>query len=129
VINILVSGNASPDGLPRFEIRREDRLLAAAGVNWRSSDWAEIFVFTDAESRERGYGRSVCAALCQALLEEKRGVIYAVEEDNPASIRLAQSVGFEDTGERELVCAGSILEPLFPTGEGTGAPSPVPEET
>jgi RimJ/RimL family protein N-acetyltransferase len=125
VINILVRGNPSPEGLPRFEIRREDRLLAAAGVNWRSSAWAEIFVFTDAESRERGYGRSVCAALCQVLLEEKWGVIYAVEEDNPASIRLAQSVGFEDTGERELVCAGSVLDTPFPAGDGTGAPPPV----
>jgi RimJ/RimL family protein N-acetyltransferase len=126
VINILVRGSLSPDGLPRFEIRREDRLLAAAGVNWRSSDWAEIFVFTDAESRERGFGRSVCAALCQALLQEKRGVIYSVEEDNPASVRLAQSVGFEDTGEREFVCAGSIQDTQFPPGDGSSAPPPVP---
>jgi RimJ/RimL family protein N-acetyltransferase len=123
VINILVRGNPSPDGLPRFEIRREDRLLAAAGVNWRSSNWAEIFVFTDEDSRERGFGRSVCAALCQALMQEKRGVVYSVEEDNPASLRLAQSVGFEDTGERELVCVGSVLDESSKPGNGSSPTS------
>jgi RimJ/RimL family protein N-acetyltransferase len=109
LINILVQRTNSPGGLPRYEIRNENRLLAAAGVNWQSSDWAEIFVQTDPDVRERGYGRSVCAALCRHLLEEKKSVLYAVEEKNTASIRLADGIGFEDTGERELQCSGSVL--------------------
>ncbi len=109
VVNIFVVQTVAPGGLPRFEIRRDDRLLAAAGVNWQSSDWAEIFVQTDPDMRERGYGKSVCAALCRRLLEEKREILYAVEEKNTASVRLARSLGFEDTGEREILCSGSVL--------------------
>jgi RimJ/RimL family protein N-acetyltransferase len=108
LINILVQRTNSPGGSPRYEIRNENRLLAAAGVNWQSADWAEIFVQTDPDVRERGYGRSVCAALCRDLLDMKKSVLYAVEEKNAASIRLATGIGFEDTGEREILCTGSV---------------------
>jgi GNAT superfamily N-acetyltransferase len=111
VINILVRSVSSPDGLPRYEIRNEERLLAAAGVNWQSSGWAEIFVQTDPAARERGYGKSVCAALCRDLVDRKKEVLYAVEEDNSVSLRLAQGLGFEDTGEREILFAGSVVGP------------------
>jgi RimJ/RimL family protein N-acetyltransferase len=121
LINILVLRRDSPDGLPRYEIRSENRLLASAGVNWQTYDWAEIFVQTDPDVRERGYGRSVCAALCRQLMEERKSVLYAVEERNNASMRLAVGIGFEDTGERELLCSGSVQHP-FPiphqSGEG-----------
>jgi hypothetical protein len=111
VPNIFVRRESSPDGLARFEIRQGGHLAAAAGINWRSPDWAEIFVQTDPESRERGYGKSVCAALCADLLEGGRSVLFAVEENNHPSIRLAGSLGFEDTGEREILCAASFREP------------------
>jgi hypothetical protein len=120
LINILVQRADSPAGLPRYEIRNEGRLLASAGVNWRSSEWAEVFVQTDPAVRERGYGKSVCAALCRHLLEEKRSVLYAVEERNTASFQLARSLGFEDTGEREILCAGSV--PLNPAAPGAVSP-------
>jgi hypothetical protein len=112
VVNILVRGASSPDGLPRYEIRSGENLLAAAGVNWQSSAWAEIFVQTDPAVRERGYGKSVCAALCRDLLERKKDILFAVEEDNQPSVRLAQGLGFEDTGEREILFTGSGLLPL-----------------
>jgi GNAT superfamily N-acetyltransferase len=108
LINILVRRASSPEGLPRYEIRNENRLLAAAGVNWQSGEWAEIFLQTDPAVKGRGYGKSVCAALCRHLLEEKRLVLYAVEERNTASLQLARSVGFEDTGEREILCEGTV---------------------
>ncbi len=111
MVNILVNRAPSPDGLPRYEIRNEERLLAAAGVNWQSSAWAEIFVQTDPAVRERGYGKSVCAALCRDLVERKKEVLYAVEEDNSISLRLAQGLGFEDTGEREILFVGSVVGP------------------
>ncbi len=119
LINILVQHTVSPGGLPRYEIRNESRLLAAAGVNWQSPEWAEIFVQTDPDVRERGYGRSVCAALCRHLLEEKKSVLYAVEEKNAASMRLADGIGFEDTGEREILCSGSVLPASPAAGDGT----------
>lgn len=110
VINIFVVSAASPDGVPRCEIRAGDRLLASAGVNWQSPDWAEIFVQADPAAGGRGYGKSVCAALCRRLLEEGKRVLYLVEEKNAASARMARGLGFEDTGERELLCAGSVPE-------------------
>jgi RimJ/RimL family protein N-acetyltransferase len=111
VVNILVRGATSPDGLPRFEIRSGENLLAAAGVNWQSSAWAEIFVQTDPAVRERGFGKSVCAALCRELLARKKEVLFAVEQDNLPSIRLAEGLGFVDTGEREILFTGSVLPP------------------
>jgi RimJ/RimL family protein N-acetyltransferase len=108
LVNIFVRGAETPGGLPRFEIRRGDRLLAAAGVNWQSADWAEIFVQVEGEVRERGYGKSVCAALCRRLLDGKKQILYAVEETNTASIRLAENLGFEDTGEAEIMSSGSV---------------------
>jgi hypothetical protein len=120
VLNILVRRASSPDGLPRYEIRNGDQLLASAGVNWQSSTWAEIFVQTEAAVRERGYGKSVCAALCRELLERKRDILFAVEEDNLPSVRLAQGLGFEDTGERELLFAGSANPSPAPPHSGEG---------
>jgi hypothetical protein len=111
VVNILVTRATSPDGLPRYEIRSGENLLAAAGVNWQSSAWAEIFVQTDPAVRERGFGKSVCAALCRDLLARKKDILFAVEEDNLPSVRLAQGLGFEDTGEREILFTGSVLLP------------------
>jgi ribosomal protein S18 acetylase RimI-like enzyme len=110
VTNIFVRRASSPDGLARFEIRQGDSLAAAAGINWQSPEWAEIFVQTDPQTQERGYGKSVCAALCAHLLEQKRSVLFAVEENNRPSIRLAKSIGFEDSGESEILCTGSISE-------------------
>jgi RimJ/RimL family protein N-acetyltransferase len=117
LVNIFVRAAESPGGLPRFEIRRGDRLVAAAGVNWQSADWAEIFVQVEAEARERGYGKSVCAALCRRLLDEERRILYAVDETNTASARLAEGLGFEDTGEAEILCSGTVR---------TGPPVPDP---
>jgi RimJ/RimL family protein N-acetyltransferase len=108
LVNIFVRSAPGPGGLPRYEIRRDDRLLAAAGVNWQSADWAEIFVQVETEVRERGFGKSVCAALCRRLLDEKKQILYAVEETNTASVRLAEALGFEDTGEAEIMCSGSV---------------------
>lgn len=110
VLNIFVQRAWSPDGLPRYEIRQGETLVAAAGVNWKSPLWAEIFVQTDPEHRERGYGKSVCAALCADLLATRHSILFAVEESNHASIRLAKSLAFADTGERELLLTGSFKQ-------------------
>jgi RimJ/RimL family protein N-acetyltransferase len=113
VVNILVTRSTSPDGLPRYEIRLGERLLAAAGLNWRSPAFAEVFVHTDPALRERGHGRSVVAALCQELLEAGCTPLYAADEASPASQRLAESVGFSDSGQREFVCTGTLRPPAM----------------
>ncbi|MBI4770027.1 MAG: GNAT family N-acetyltransferase [Chloroflexi bacterium] len=85
LINVLVTGSR-----------------AAAGLNWRSPDFAEVYVHTEPAVRGRGWGRSVVSALAGVLLRERVRLLYVVEEANSASIRLAEAVGFRDTGLRQF---------------------------
>lgn len=104
VINVLVTEERTPDGYPRFTIRSPaDRrlLVASASINWQTPTFAEIAVFTEADSRRQGWGRSVAAALCQHLLDSGRTPLYAVAEENEPSFLLAESVGFVDNGVRK----------------------------
>ena len=101
IINVLVTVERSPDGLARYEIRSGDKVQAAAGLNWRSSEFGELYVYTEAAVRGRGWGKSVASALAGDLLRMGVRPLYVVEESNTASIRLAESIGFRDTGFRE----------------------------
>jgi predicted GNAT family acetyltransferase len=110
VINIFVTAEHGPDDWPRYEVRQSDRVLASAGVNWRSPRFAELYVYVDGAVRGRGYGKSVVARAAGDLLEAGITPLYVVAEDNTASIRTAQAVGFVDTGVREYVCEAALLE-------------------
>ena len=106
VVNVLVTQEKSPNGLPRFVIRsRQDdnRLAASAGINWQTPTFAEISVFTEADHRRQGWGRSVVAALCQHILQDGRTPLYTVGENNRPSVQLAESTGFVDLGIRRLL--------------------------
>lgn len=106
VINVLVTEDVSSNGLPRFVIRSrkdENRVVAAASINWQTPTFAEISVFTEADQRRQGWGRSVVAALCQSVLEGGRTPLYAVGENNRPSLQLAESTGFVDLGIRRLL--------------------------
>ncbi len=102
VINVLVTRAQAPGGLPRYEIRSGDQLAAAAGLNWRSPEFAEIYVHVHPAGRERGWGKSVVSALVSELLGSGVRPLYQVAETNSVSIRLAESLGFRDTGFREF---------------------------
>ena len=101
-INVLAVASRAPDGSPRFEIGSNNKVHARAGVNWRSPHFAEVYVYTEAQTRGRGWGRSVLSSLCVALLQEGLMPLYVVSEQNSASINLAESVGFVDSGTREF---------------------------
>ena len=101
VINVLVVNKNAPDGTPRAEIH-SGGLQAAAGVNWQSPGFAELYVHTEAEARQRGWGRSVAAACTERILASGRIPIYLVEASNQASIALASSLGYYDTGARQV---------------------------
>jgi hypothetical protein len=102
-INVLVTTRRDPDGNPRAEIKQGDQIIAAAGVNWRSPVFAEVFVQVQEGQRGQGYGRGVLVALVTELLKLKVTPIYAVAENNPASYETAQRAGFVDTGAREIM--------------------------
>jgi GNAT superfamily N-acetyltransferase len=109
-LNVLVVANPTPDGAPRFEVRQGDTVFAAAGVNWRSPRFAEVYVYTKPEARGRGWGKAVVNAVCGVLLKQGLQPLYVVHEQNTASISLAESVGFYDTGAREYA-GQAILNP------------------
>jgi len=100
-INVLVVSNPAPDGAPRFEIAANGSAQAAAGINWRSPRFAEVYVYTEPAARMRGWGKAVITALVSELLKNSVRPLYVVNEQNTASINLAASVGFVDTHARE----------------------------
>ncbi len=110
IINVLAMTSTGTDGLPRVEIRSGDRAGAVAGVNWQSPDFAEVYVYTDPAVRGRGWGKSVVAALVGLLQKSGRTPLYVVASTNEYSIRLAEAVGFDDTGHREYV--GQAVRPM-----------------
>jgi RimJ/RimL family protein N-acetyltransferase len=101
-INVLVVHKKAQDGTPRVEIN-SNGLQAAAGVNWQSPGFAEIYVSADPEVRQRGWGAAVVGALCEQVLRSGRIPLYLVEPSNDASVRLARGQGFVDTGARQVI--------------------------
>ena len=99
VINVLVLTRTGPDGSPRAEIH-SGGLQAVAGLNWQSPYFAELYVHTEAEARQRGWGRSVVAACTEQVLASGRRPLYLVELGNEPSVSLAEGLGYVDTGAR-----------------------------
>ncbi|MFZ1398303.1 MAG: GNAT family N-acetyltransferase [Candidatus Promineifilaceae bacterium] len=112
IINVLVTQDKAANGLPRFSIRdRENDVIgASATLNWQSPQFAEIGVTTHPGYRRRGWGRSVVSAMANYLLGNGRIPLYVAAQANEASIQLAESVGFTDTGIRELMIQ-AVLNP------------------
>jgi predicted GNAT family acetyltransferase len=108
LINVLVVQSARAEHPPRFEIQSGGKVMAAAGLNWRSPHFAEVYVYTEPEAKRRGWGQSVLSACTTALLQQGLIPIYMVEGDNIASIRLAESLGYRDTGARHFICFGTL---------------------
>jgi len=112
IINVLVARSVSSNGLPRFVIRSaasgSSEVVAAAGLNWQSPAFAEISVSTSLRHQRQGWGRSVVAAMVQYLLDSGRQPLYMAAEQNQPSIRLAESVGFVDSGIREVMLQGVV---------------------
>jgi RimJ/RimL family protein N-acetyltransferase len=109
-INVLVQSARAADGSPRFVIRSQGEVAAEAGVNWRSPHFAELFVHTRSHARGRGWGKAVVTACANTLSQSGVQPLYLTTKTNEASVRLAESVGFVDTGAREFAGAGVCFE-------------------
>lgn len=107
-VNVLTMNIADPEGNPRAEIRRGGRPVAVAGINWRSPIFAEVFVSVEEAHRMMGMGRAVLNALTAQLLTLKVTPLYAVAEGNQASLQLAASLGYVDTGAREAMAQAAL---------------------
>jgi hypothetical protein len=110
IINVLVQRVTGADGTPRFQIESQGELAALSGINWRSPAFAEVFVYVHPQSRERGWGKSVVSACSAALLEERLRPLYVVDQNNEASIHIAEELGYVDTGVREFSGEGQLKE-------------------
>lgn len=108
-INVTVVHSRAANGTARCEVSNGN-YHAVAGVNWQSPGFAEVYVYTDPEVRQRGWGRRVLAALTDQILREGRQPIYLVESRNDISRDLAESLGYQDTGYRQ-VYADAIYHP------------------
>jgi hypothetical protein len=116
IINVLVTETASNNAYPRFVIRStstgSDEIAASAGINWQTDYFAEISVNTNPRHRRQGFGRSVVAAAVNYVLANGRTPLYAVTDNNQASLQLAQSIGFSDKGFRHTILQGSLKSPI-----------------
>jgi RimJ/RimL family protein N-acetyltransferase len=102
VINIHVTQSSAANGLPRYVISSpQDRSQVGAnsGLNWQTPNFAELFVNTSPGQRRQGWGRSVLAAMVQHVLDSGRTPLYVASTQNDSSQRLAESVGFIDSGK------------------------------
>lgn len=106
VINVLVTRDDQSE-TPRFLINKSVNghrvAVASAGVNWMTPNFAEIAVRTWSEYRRQGLGKSVVSSLTNHLVGIGRRPIYAVNETNYPSIELAKSLGYRDSGYRQLM--------------------------
>ncbi|MCB8946017.1 MAG: GNAT family N-acetyltransferase [Ardenticatenaceae bacterium] len=112
IINVLVTESASNNQYPRFIIRSQDEIAASAGINWQNNFFAEITVTTNPRHRRQGFGRSVVAAAVNHVLANGRLPLYAVADNNEASLQLAQRLGFRDKGYRHVLLQG-LFKPRF----------------
>jgi RimJ/RimL family protein N-acetyltransferase len=114
VINVLVTQSTSPNGLPRFIVRsqQDDSVIASAGINWQSPDYASLSVNTDATHRRQGLGVSVLSAIVGYVLDNGRSPLYEVATNNTASQTLAQQTNFINTGT-DKVLLQAVLKPRF----------------
>lgn len=102
VINVLVQKREGPGCSPRFEIQSRGEGHAASGINWRSSQSAEIYVESDSSGYRRGFTKSVLAALIQDLLKERIRIMFRVADNDYSAFEDAFDLGFSPTNVRTL---------------------------
>ncbi len=105
-INVLVVAEQGVNGRPRFVVRSQGEVAAESGLNWSSPHFAELFVRTTPAGQGRGWGRAVLTACTTWAVQSGRQPLYVVGESNRSSLKLAEEVGYVDTGAREFTGEG-----------------------
>jgi len=96
------------DGRLSFEILLGDQVVSRAGTNWESPYFGEIGVMTEAPYRGQGLGKAMVSACTEALLGRGIAPLYITDEDNLASCRLCEALGYRFHGHREFACRGML---------------------
>jgi hypothetical protein len=105
LLNVMVQPGEGPF---RYEIRSGDRVVSSAGINWRSSRTAEVYVDSEPGAQSRGWDRAVGSACVRALLDEGLLPLYTASDNEPTSSRLPLLLGFRDSGAVEFECRGQL---------------------
>ena len=77
------------DGLP----------VSFAYAPWRSARWFDVSVDTLPEARQLGLGRMVAAAMIRGEQALGRAPVWAADDGNAASLRLAHALGFVEVDQ------------------------------
>jgi RimJ/RimL family protein N-acetyltransferase len=76
------------------------RLVALAQTSALGERFADIGAFTNAAFRGRGYATAAAAIVCWWAQEGGRVPVWSCGEDNAASLRVAEKIGFREVGRR-----------------------------
>jgi hypothetical protein len=101
IINVLVLAKDTPDGWPRFEVKRGETTLAATGMNWLGKRFAEIY-FNQLPGLTQDFAPSLLSAISSALLERRRVALLRIGEAEDKVFTAAEEVGFRATGIRTV---------------------------
>jgi GNAT superfamily N-acetyltransferase len=82
---------------------RGDEILVEAYVSSFGETQAEIGAVTREPYRGRGYAPVACAYLIQLCAQRGYAAYWSCDADNQASIRVAQKLGFRQTGAYQVV--------------------------
>jgi hypothetical protein len=77
----------------------DDVAVSFAYAPWRSARWFDVSVDTLVEARQLGLGRVVATAMIRDERAQGREPVWAADEGNVASLRLARSLGFVQVDE------------------------------
>lgn len=98
---------------PVFVTRNRNGAISAwSALKLKTDDVWEISVSTDARYRGRGLAKVVVSTATEFILRNGRVPLYVHDESNPASRKVARSLGFKEYG-REAFCS---LTDASPTG-------------
>lgn len=110
IINVLVMGTHSPDGLPRYEIRSSTGAHAVAGVNWVGDPFAEIYLEANEEAYIRDFALSVLAAISNHLINDGKIPLFRLDNTISLNLESLERIGYRSTGMRVLIADARLSE-------------------
>jgi hypothetical protein len=105
-INVLVVAAEGVEGRPRFVVRSREEIVAEAGVVWLSAHFAAVYARASSAARERDLGKSALSTCTRWVVRSGRHPLMIVGVEDCRATALAESVGYVDSGAREL--AGDV---------------------
>jgi predicted GNAT family acetyltransferase len=81
----------------------DDEIVAIAHTSARTDKYADIGVFTSEEWRRRGFVTAAASIVAKCIQDAGLTPTWSAGEDNFASLRVAQKLGFIEASRRTYV--------------------------